>query len=585
MQRCDSSRLLARAARWSLVGLVLIVLTGLGWNLRIALWDFTAGGHYEPDMGNAYRWGGEAHGDGREWAYVNLYEDVLDQANPERYGLDYVPLRLWVMKKWVGWTRDRFPEARGWHEDYIFNAPLLRLNAVMELAASLCAAGIVLVWLRRVDCCGGGGGEAGPVRGKVGSAYRYWVLPLIAFCLVWFNPAGLVSAHVRPTWDVWVLPFFLGAVLCAMLEGWFLAGVLVGVGAMFKGQQFIVAPLFVIWPILMWRWGAAARAVIGCAVAVGVVVSPWMLTYQGGVGGERVVDWMAAGWIGASVFAVIVVIGIRFWTPWLSMRWKWVAGVLAGLVVLIPAMIARPDLWMYLIPSAVALVAALALLSLRKQAFVLAAVAGFGLLSCMFLFHGSDAWFEIAFRYGGMVKYPQLEVGGSSSLAGILQNSYGWKHDQVVFTWNATDVTIHQLLLWIFAGLMVLSIAGVAIQYVRKSERFLIAIATPWVLFFAVAPLMHERYLLWGAVVAACSIGAGWGPALLGIFLSGVSWIMSVNQIMRDGDRLAPAWWPTLGQDIIAVIRPTHPGIGWAVLIAAGVFLYLSVVPGQRRHR
>jgi hypothetical protein len=31
-----------------------------------------------------------------------------------RYGLDYVPLRLVVMSRWVAWTKTTFPGATGW---------------------------------------------------------------------------------------------------------------------------------------------------------------------------------------------------------------------------------------------------------------------------------------------------------------------------------------------------------------------------------------------------------------------------------------------------------------------------------------
>lgn len=586
------------AAAVSVAGMLLLIATCIGWSLRIHLWHLTQHVHYAPDMANAYAWGSRAHADGAPWAYVNLYENVLNEAAPGRYDLDYVPLRLWIMQRWVAWTKQAFPGSRRWQRDYEFNAPLLRLNAVMELAAALAAFGIVFVWLRRVDRHHREHPPALPQgqswRQSFRRVCRGWGLPVVAFLLIWFNPATLISAHVRPTWDVWVVPFYLGAVLCAILNGWFTAGVLVGIGAMLKGQQLIVAPLFVLWPILLWRWGAALRAVIGCALAVGVIVSPWMLTYRPDNTADRIYDRAAIAWIAAGLLAVIVVTGIRWWVPWMQKRWRVVAAAVATAAVLIPALMARPDMWPVLLAGAIALALAAALLPLRQQGYTLAGVLGMGLLACMWLFHGGDAWFEIAFRYGGLVKFPQLEVGGSDSLAGLLQNRFDWRHDDIVFSWPAghwlgrwpgqvLDVTMHDLLLWSLAILLVVSIISLAIQYRLRSERFLVAVAMPWVLFFAVAPLMHERYLLWGAMAAAVAVGAGWGPALLGVFLSIVQWAMSARQILGDGRRFGIEGWPSLGQDIITWIRPFHPGIAWAVLLATAVLLYLTLIPTRRR--
>jgi len=59
---------------------------------------------------------------------------------------------------------------------------------------------------------------------------------LLAAMLMWLNPAILMDANVWPQWDVWVLPPFLLAALLASVEWWFAAGLVFGLGTMFKGS-------------------------------------------------------------------------------------------------------------------------------------------------------------------------------------------------------------------------------------------------------------------------------------------------------------------------------------------------------------
>ena len=56
----------------------------------------------------------------------------------------------------------------------------------------------------------------------------------------------LVSAHAWPGWDSWVIPFFVYALLLVSLDWWFCAGVVLALGALCKGQQLLVAPLFML---------------------------------------------------------------------------------------------------------------------------------------------------------------------------------------------------------------------------------------------------------------------------------------------------------------------------------------------------
>ena len=73
--------------------------------------------------------------------------------------------------------------------------------------------------------------------------------------LVWCNPLLLIDSHAWPQWDVWILPIFLFAALLASLNRWMLAGMLLGIGCMFKGQMLLAGPVLILWPLFEGRWG------------------------------------------------------------------------------------------------------------------------------------------------------------------------------------------------------------------------------------------------------------------------------------------------------------------------------------------
>lgn len=52
---------------------------------------------------------------------------------------------------------------------------------------------------------------------------------------------------------MWAIPYYLWTVFFCLSDGWFLAGLVMGVGAMLQGQQLFVAGVFVFWPLLAGR--------------------------------------------------------------------------------------------------------------------------------------------------------------------------------------------------------------------------------------------------------------------------------------------------------------------------------------------
>ncbi|MBC7784347.1 MAG: hypothetical protein H7144_10955 [Burkholderiales bacterium] len=510
-----------RRGYWAAPELLLLIVSAAsmvwaGIALRPATWAETEALRYAPDMQNAWKWGSRAARDG----YVQLYQSVVDPKRndtPKDYGLDYVPLRLAVMTLWAKSRLAVDPNIRKWQSDYAFNAPLLHFNTSMELLGALGIFAVARQWSRRDDA--------------QRSIRRRWFraewLALIAFGLVWFNPAALLSAHARPTWDAWVLPFFIWAVWFAARGSWLAAGIVLGVGTMLKGQQLVVLPMFILWPLMGFRITAAARFVLGFVLSIGILVSPWIVPM-------RVLP-----------MAFVLMLALAPLAAWIALR-RWpIRGRL------------MPTSWLrWTIPLSLAI----------------------GLLFCLPLFGGSMDWFQVGFVYGAQ-KFTGLEVGGASSLAGILQNVYGWQATMPVLPleWIGIHATIAQVMMAVFALCVLLICWGIH-RYERAGDaRFVLAIAAPWIVYFAVFPQMHERYLLWGALAACAATVVNSGSVLLAIFFSLCSTIMSLYQMLprNRADEFLTDLGPNAGEMLHDFVRPTFPDIGWAILLGSAVWIWI----------
>jgi len=57
----------------------------------------------------------------------------------------------------------------------------------------------------------------------------------------------------------------------------------------------------------------------------------------------------------------------------------------------------------------------------------------------------------------------------------------------------------------VYVGMLILSAYAMAYHARQRSPEVLLAMALPWLLMFALLGQMHERYLLWGAVMSAAA--------------------------------------------------------------------------------
>ena len=115
--------------------------------------------------------------------------------------------------------------------------------------------------------------------------------------------------------------------------------------------------------------------------------------------------------------------------------------------------------------------------------------------------------------------------------------------------------------------------------------KWLLAVAAPWLAYFAVAPRMHERYLLWGAAAASLAAGVSVGTTLLALAASALSWTDTARQLFWAGHTggLSPPWSPHLGDQLATYLNGTYPDAGWALLVIAAIFVYGTVRPPDRR--
>jgi hypothetical protein len=260
-----------------------------------------------------------------------------------------------------------------------------------------------------------------------------------------------------------------------------------------------------------------------------------------------------------------------------------------------------------------ALAASALLLRRRAVPYLLAAIAAGGLFSCIPLFQGSTAWWDCGFHYGS-IHWPYLVTGPASNIPAIFELRFGWAEqaDQIAFTlpaigthwpsfvttqqwWPAfsLDVTAKMLFDTIYGVMLLLSGIAIGLQARRNDRRILVALVTPWLMFFLFPVQIQERYLLYGAGAATCCIGDSVGMALLGFLLTLCSAIMHMIRLLdwntadlaTFGQNLNKAFphlfSPDSGQTMLQYLQAMHPDLGWGVLVMGMIFLYLSFLPSR----
>lgn len=572
-------RLGRRLWRWGLLLILLDLLVGgtiLGVEVRRWAWDYTQPARFRFDVNRNYRFGLQALEEG----YWNLYENQVITNPPQETKINYPPLRLALFEGWAAFNRWAFPDTyQQWQESFAFNGFLMYYNTTIEWLAAIAAFLIVRHWIWRT------GPPANlPTMTRLDRLLYGSTRATIAFLMVWFSPAMIISAHGWPSSDMWVIPFFLWAVLLASWEKWFLAGIVFGIGTMFKGQQLFIAPLFVLWPLFAGEGGRALRGFSGFLLALAIVLSGWMLTTpadQDVTTKARLIDYPAILWI-ISIAGAVVIANLYRWLP---DRRRWITVplfVIAAAMVIWPAF-GRPTADLLILAAlAVCLIAAARWAPLRSQGFALAAVTSFATLLCIVFFHGSTAWFKLGFLYS-TERHPSMIVGPGSNLPAILHDRFNWfAPDMIAWVmpehffsfWPADPiaVSIRTVLFLIFAAMAVTSCIAVARQWRANDRRFLVAVIVPWLLLYTIPAQMHERYLLFAATCGAIVIGISVGAAAVMIFLTLLTFVQTTHSMMSANQLQYHMGHPFFNTDFHNFGESIKPEIGWAVVAITGVF-------------
>jgi hypothetical protein len=543
-----------------------------GLRLRAWTWDATRPIRFEGDVTNGFNWGLRVNRDGQKlrpelggpndpvaWrqffaGYRAIYDrQVSGGWFDMRLGmrLDYAPLRLLVMGLWVKHLIAQEPTVTAWRDEQ--SEPLLWVNTACELASAVLMFLLVRLWVLRWT-------------GRSGFDSRAWGAGMLAALLLWFNPALLLDGHGWPQWDVWCLPFFLGAALSCSLGSWFTAGALIVVGAMLKGQILLAAPVLLLWPVFQWRLVAALRFVMGGAMVTATVAAPWLA--------PNITAWIWIACIAAAALlayhapkldryrfgkwaAMVGAFALVVW-PWLrasDLRWSPLGALLGAAIVIAPSLKSRlkiPDLYAALATTAIA-------------------CAGL-------LFGGSLAWFRVGFTQAAD-RYRWLTGWSTGNLPAILAGRYRWRIDDVLLTVPNTifggtmPITIEWALKLIFALAIVLCAIGLARHDRRRDVRILCALAAPWLLSFAILPQMHERYLVWAAAMTAAWASISIAGFVLHLLITGIAFSQMLDPMINVAghQRLMPA--------LSRFFHGLFPEIGWVVLLVAGIYLFLSLAP------
>ncbi len=626
---------------WTVIAIVSVIALCAGTKLRRGFFDFAVPIHFQSDNYRNYSWGFytfyNAHDRGR--SFLDTFDDAGIQDRRNNPYIDYSPGRLAVYTMWMRAHHavdayGPFPakppprankdivkqaaEVAAWQQTQRdFWRWFLDFNTVFE---AIGAVGAFLLTRQVVRSAG-----AKPIRANT--------IGLIAALLLWFNMGMIISAHGWPSGDMWVVPPFIWAVYLCRRGNWALAGAALAIGTLFKGQQFFVLPMFILWPLFQLRWRAAAALVGGFLGLFGLATCGWTLTHVDAQH-VRYKDWLAILFaVLLPLVTVLAAIARRLLLPRLSRERRWVMPIVLGALIVLPAALALWPSFVWQLPQfsdpkqapwIASSGAAYLILILLGTASALAAqyarrwqtltTVGLGLfgasaLASMLLFSTCFAWFDAGYMFG-TDHWEFMVMGLTSNLPGIMTKRFGWDQhggpQYMVSLFNAhwytlgykIEMTLKTLLFSIYLLLLVLSSMGVAMHDRRNSTRFLVAVVTPWVLFFTIPCQIHERYLLFAAAAASICIGHSIGAALLGVFLTAVTWVMTIhvmigNQLIRlTWNRYLEAAYPewfdkktTFAHQLYRFCEGSHPDIGWAVILTALVFLWITLTPVWVRRR
>jgi hypothetical protein len=262
-----------------------------------------------------------------------------------------------------------------------------------------------------------------------------------------------------------------------------------------------------------------------------------------------------------------------FWWPFQGLYWL---SATVSVVLILGPWLNRAR-FMSIVPAVLLANAVLAGPWILHRRYVLA-WAGAVLAAAVFLaaerFDGSYAWYRIGIAYGAE-HYQDMTKGMCHNLAAILQTRYRWQlQTPADLSWLglADPVPLQSVLRYAWLGLLIACGAGLAVQDAQRNRGFLVAVVAPWLLFFAILPQMHERYLVYAAAISAAGIGVSLGFALLHVLISALALSQMAHTMLRPG----------FGEQWLYAIARIHPDAGWIILLVTAIYVFHAMAPQRR---
>jgi glycosyl transferase family 87 len=504
----------SKFVRRALLALLIIALFLGGVQLRRWIGESTRHVRYQHDTVNGFYWGSEALKEARRlstdeasansWTgFCRGYFALYDRVKYNAYKKDYgLDYPPLRLLVMAIWAKEVRNQFPGVDDGH----PKL-VNPLLKINV-LCEllSGVAIFLLVRVCLQRQSRATQSSLLRSLPLQHRASICGLAAASVAWLEPSMILDAHGWPQWDVWILPFYLFAALAALKNRWFLSGCLLAAGAMFKGQLLFVVPFFVLWPLWQKRWNRALRVLAGFTATAALIASPWLLRTP-------------SAWI--AFLAVTSASSLLLLQRRVPHRSAWISGI-AGCA-----------------------------------AFVIAAFTG-----------GSFAWLRVGFLYGSE-HYPYLVISSCYNLPSLL-SKLGWSLKDPFWSAHIGSLDFNLTLQWtlrlLYLGALTACAYGAARQVRDRDPRVLIAITAPWLLMFALLGQMHERYLVWGAVVSAVALGVSLRLSIIHFIISAASTAMIVHVMLIDKKLEATLW----AIDLLKHIRPYA-----SVLVLACVAVYL----------
>jgi hypothetical protein len=589
------SRLRLLLSRIAIIALLFDISLGAllyGLHLRKAAFIQTSDAHFLADVRNAFRWGTVAQDKG----LFNIYDAAVDDRLSGERTIDYPPLRLVAAYQWTQWAHRHYPDVTEWQNDYDLTRPMLNANTWAEFLSSVLIFLLIRLWTLRMHRAN-----------KPNATLPFFLgIPaaLTGALLFWFNPAVIWDGHCWPQWDVWLIPFFLAAVLLASLDWWFTAGICIMIGASLKGQMLLCAPVLLLWPLCAARFASALKLIFGFLFATAIIALPWMHLQT------RPIIWLI---LTAISTIILIPLTWQLKLPFISKlptqqknqdqllsssRPSRLRGNPSFLQLPILLLLALLLSWPWashekfstrilaLLPLALLIIARFFPRNLKPATY--AGVFAGAILLTIPLFNADSNWYTIGFKYG-TEKFDYMITGsGAWNIAKMQQvyfSTYNRPDDLFMIPFTQTTVTnpftktaatYRDATLTIYAVALLLCSAGAAWHARRRrpDTRFLAAIATPWLCAFMILSQMHGRYTVWAAGLSALLAGVSVGLSLLGVLLSLIATLgIMENQYLfvRDYD-----------PDTLRTLQALDPHLGWILLLIMGIFLYTSATPRRQ---